>query len=91
MSLSKRLACWSAGWDATTAFVRDAELILADEPTASLDASISAGMLRLLRAIADRGTALVAVSHDPLSLAALCDRVIDLAEYRPANTPGGTP
>lgn len=73
------------------AMITHAELILADEPTSALDASISAGVLWLLRAIADRGTALVVVSHDPLSLAALCDRVIDLAEYRPASNVGRTP
>ncbi|MEZ0491506.1 ABC transporter ATP-binding protein [Kineococcus sp. TBRC 1896] len=39
--------------------------VLADEPTASLDRTTADGVIDLLRATADRGTAVLVTSHDP--------------------------
>ena len=53
------------------------ELILADEPTADLDAVTAAQVAKGLLAEAARGATLVVATHDP-ALAARMDRVIDL-------------
>ena len=47
------------------AMVMDPDLLLADEPVASLDASIRGEILALLRSLVDgRGLAVIAVTHD---------------------------
>ncbi|WP_199432357.1 ABC transporter ATP-binding protein [Qaidamihabitans albus] len=43
-----------------------ATLVLADEPTSHQDRRRGAGVLRALRAAADRGAAVLAASHDPV-------------------------
>lgn len=53
-------------------------LIVADEPTASLDVTTAAEIVTLLRAITERGTALLVVSHDLLLLRALTERTVQL-------------
>ena len=58
------------------AFVRDAPLLVLDEPTASLDAETEAEVLDAVRRLTEGRTALV-VAHRP-ALAALADRVVDL-------------
>ena len=58
------------------AFVRDAPLLLLDEPTASLDGQTEAEVLAAVRRLVDGRTALI-VAHRP-ALAALADRVIEL-------------
>ena len=58
------------------AFVRDAPLLVLDEPTASLDAGTEADVLDAVRCLAEGRTALI-VAHRP-ALAALADRVIHL-------------
>jgi ATP-binding cassette subfamily C protein CydCD len=58
------------------AFVRDAPLLVLDEPTASLDAETEADVLQAVRRLAEGRTALI-VAHRP-ALAALADRVIHL-------------
>ncbi len=57
------------------AFVRDAPLLLLDEPTASLDAETEADVLAAVRRLVDGRTALI-VAHRP-ALAALADRVVE--------------
>jgi putative ABC transport system ATP-binding protein len=47
------------------ALAGDKRLILADEPTGSLDSHASADILALLRKLADNGAAVVLASHDP--------------------------
>ena len=59
------------------AFVRDAPLLVLDEPTASLDAETEAEVLDAVRRLTEGRTALV-VAHRP-ALAALADRVVHLA------------
>ncbi len=58
------------------AFVRDAPLLVLDEPTANLDAETEADVLEALRRLTEGRTALV-VAHRP-ALAALADRVVRL-------------
>ncbi len=70
------------------AFVGPRELLLADEPTGSLDTVTGEVVLRLLREQCDAGRTAVLVTHDP-SHAAWADRVLWLrdgvfAEQRPA-------
>jgi ABC-type lipoprotein export system ATPase subunit len=56
-------------------------LLVADEPTAELDADSAAVVLRALRAEADAGAAVVVATHDP-EVAALCDEVLHLVDGR---------
>jgi ATP-binding cassette subfamily C protein CydCD len=58
------------------AFVRNAPLLLLDEPTASLDNETEADVLAAVRELAYGRTALI-VAHRP-ALAALADRVVEL-------------
>src|SRR6185437_5833273 len=57
------------------ALIRDAPLILADEPTGNLDTATSGEILRLLRELNREGKTVVIITHDP-EVAAKCDRVI---------------
>jgi putative ABC transport system ATP-binding protein len=64
------------------AFVVRPKLLLADEPTGSLDADAGAEVIRLLFEMnREYGTTLVMVTHDE-SLAARCGRVVRLAAGR---------
>lgn len=66
------------------ALVNDPELVLADEPTGSLDAENGAAVLSLLRGLRDR--AVVIVTHEP-EAAAIADRVLHLADGRLVGEP----
>jgi oligopeptide/dipeptide ABC transporter ATP-binding protein len=58
------------------ALASEPALLLADEPTSSLDVRIQSQILGLLAAIArDRGVAILLVSHDFSVLSEICDRV----------------
>ncbi len=59
------------------AFLRDAPLLLLDEPTASLDGATEAEVIEAVRRLA-RGRTVLLVAHRP-ALVALADRVIELA------------
>jgi putative ABC transport system ATP-binding protein len=67
-------------------------LLLADEPTGSLDSERSREVLELLRELCrERNVAVVLVSHDPLA-AGYADRVLalrdgKLSDYRPDSAP----
>lgn len=56
-------------------------VLLADEPTAQQDPATKAMLLRLLRAAADAGAAVVLATHDPEVVAA-CDRELALHDGR---------
>lgn len=60
-------------------------LLVADEPTAELDATTAAVVFAALRAEADAGASVVLATHD-LDLAALCDEVVHLVDGRRAET-----
>jgi ABC-type lipoprotein export system ATPase subunit len=59
------------------ALVNDPELVLADEPTGSLDADNGAAVLEILRGL--QRQAVVIVTHEP-EAAAIADRVLALAD-----------
>ena len=60
------------------AFANRPTLVLADEPTGSLDEESGAAVITLLRSCCDEGGAVLAVSHDP-RLTTAADRVVRLA------------
>jgi peptide/nickel transport system ATP-binding protein len=62
------------------ALAGNAALIVADEPTAALDPTVAAGVVRLLREVADRGCAVVVASHDHARTNSYADRVLRVAE-----------
>jgi ABC-type lipoprotein export system ATPase subunit len=59
------------------ALVNDPALLLADEPTGNLDAEAAAEVLRLLRAGAEEGRAVVMVTHEAAATA-IADRTLRL-------------
>jgi len=63
------------------ALVNDPVLVLADEPTGNLDTEAGAEVLRLLRAGAADGRAIVMVTHDTAA-AGIADRVLTLRDGR---------
>ncbi|MFE3254224.1 dipeptide ABC transporter ATP-binding protein [Nocardia sp. NPDC059091] len=58
------------------------KVIIADEPTTALDATVQARILTLLAALRDDGTALLLVSHDLSVVAGIADRVAVMHEGR---------
>lgn len=65
------------------AFVARPRLVVADEPTSMLDASLRAGILDLLRVLqSEVGTAIVFITHDLASARCLCDRVVVVSDGR---------
>lgn len=71
------------------ALVNDPALILADEPTGSLDARSGDEILTLLRAMADAGRTIVLVTHDP-AVARRADRVLVIEDGRIGTAPAAT-
>jgi ABC-type lipoprotein export system ATPase subunit len=63
------------------ALVNDPAVLLADEPTGNLDADSATEVLRLLRAGASDGRAVVLVTHETAA-AGIADRVLTLREGR---------
>ncbi len=61
------------------AIVAEPSVILADEPTASLDAANGQAIMTILTAIAKRGRAVLVVTHDP-RLFGFADRVIHIED-----------
>jgi len=55
--------------------------VLADEPTGNLDSASGAAVLRLLRAFADGGQAILMATH-AAEAAAVCDRIIRMQDGR---------
>ncbi|MBS1897911.1 MAG: ABC transporter ATP-binding protein [Actinobacteria bacterium] len=65
-----------------SALAADPTVLIADEPTTALDATVQARVLALLRRIADDGTAVVFVSHDMAAVRRIADRVVVLRDGR---------
>ena len=67
-------------------------LIVADEPTASLDVTTAAGIADLLRLARQSGVAIALVSHDEALLGAIADRVVRIRDGQiiPAGPPEDT-
>ena len=70
------------------ALMNDAQVILADEPTGALDTAQSDEVLALLEQLAERGHAVILVTHDP-SIAARASRRVELADGRVVADDGG--
>jgi iron complex transport system ATP-binding protein len=60
----------------------EAPVILADEPTASLDPRHQIDIMKSLRAVADKGTLVIVVTHDLGLAARFADTVLVLSEGR---------
>lgn len=67
------------------ALVTNPEIILCDEPTASLDAKSGAAIMEELKGLAHSGKAVMIVTHD-LRLRKYADRVIYVEEGKVSNT-----
>lgn len=59
-----------------SALAGEPAVLVADEPTTALDATVQAHVLALLRDIADAGTAVVFISHDFAAVRRVADRVL---------------
>jgi ABC-2 type transport system ATP-binding protein len=57
------------------ALLREVPVLLLDEPTSGLDPRATADFNELVRAVRDRGTAVLMVTHDLLSAADVADRI----------------
>ncbi|RZI90828.1 MAG: sugar ABC transporter ATP-binding protein [Microbacterium sp.] len=60
----------------------DVKVLILDEPTSSLDADEVAELFRIVRGLADRGVAVVFISHFLEQVYELCDRVTVLRDGR---------
>ncbi|WP_246071672.1 ATP-binding cassette domain-containing protein [Miniimonas arenae] len=65
-----------------SAIVAEPPLLVLDEPTTALDATVAADVLALLGRLRDAGTALLLVTHDLGAVARIADRVVVLADGR---------
>jgi putative ABC transport system ATP-binding protein len=64
----------------------DPEVLALDEPTSALDTASKAGIVGLIRALADSGLTVVMVTHDPAH-ADLADHVVRVEPYFPDRRP----
>ena len=65
------------------ALLLDPKLIIADEPTTSLDVRVSAEILReLMRLCEERQMGLLLISHDLATIATYCDRIVVMNQGR---------
>lgn len=71
--------------------VRDAKLVLADEPTGALDEENAAAVVQGLRGLAERGATVIVATHNPIVRDA-CDQIITLSPgTMVTTTPSGAP
>src|SRR6266480_2534903 len=63
------------------ALANEPTLLLADEPTGSLDSASGAEVLELFRRLHDDGQTIMLVTHDP-KVASAADRIVQLADGR---------
>lgn len=63
------------------ALINDPDIVIADEPTAHLDTSLSEGFLSIMAGLRSLGKTIVMASHDPLVFGApLVDRIVQLRD-----------
>ncbi len=61
------------------AHVNDPKIIIADEPTANLDETLSLGFIEILKTLKEEGKTIVIATHDPLFFdLEIVDRVIEV-------------
>ncbi len=58
------------------ALLADPDVLLLDEPCASLDAQYRDALIRLVQERKQRGCTVIYVSHDPTEVVSFCDRVV---------------
>ncbi|HTR44178.1 MAG TPA: ABC transporter ATP-binding protein [Thermodesulfovibrionales bacterium] len=69
------------------ALINDPEVILADEPTAHLDTSLSREFMKLMRDFRARGKTVIIASHDPIVFEdEQLDLLVDMRDGRLINT-----
>ncbi|HEY3401702.1 MAG TPA: ATP-binding cassette domain-containing protein [Geothrix sp.] len=77
-------AAWSGGLAQRLclgrALMLEPGLLVLDEPFSSLDPTLAGHLMALLLELKAEGTALLLVSHDLLSIQALCDRMLALKD-----------
>lgn len=61
------------------ALVADPAVLLADEPTGNLDSTTETEIVQLLRSVAERGCAVLVVTHNP-DVAAVTDRTLTIRD-----------
>ncbi|MCG7417257.1 MULTISPECIES: dipeptide ABC transporter ATP-binding protein [Microbacterium] len=69
-----------------SALVTEPAVLIADEPTTALDATVQARVLDLLREIADTGVAVVLITHDLAAVRRVADRMVVLHGGRVVET-----
>jgi len=62
------------------AVVLDPPVLIADEPTTALDVGVQATVLQLLRDAAERGVAVLLISHDLAVVSGIADEILVLAD-----------
>lgn len=90
--LDRRVGEYSTGMrqkvSLTRALLLSPRLLLLDEPTANLDPLASAAILRSVRDAADRGLAVVLVTHDLAAAEHVCDRLLFVRQRVLGERPG---
>ncbi|MDX1737669.1 MAG: phosphonate C-P lyase system protein PhnL [Alphaproteobacteria bacterium] len=63
-------------------FIHDYPIMLLDEPTASLDAQNRQTVLELIEEAKTNGAAILGIFHDHEARDAVCNRILDVTDYR---------
>ena len=86
---------WLSGGEAqrtaiARALINTPAVLIADEPTAHLDTSLSREFMEIMGQLKDQGTSILIASHDPLVRdAAVIDRIVEMRDGR--RVTGGGP
>lgn len=77
---------WLSGGEAQRtaicrAMINNPECLIADEPTANLDSTLSGEFMQLLRGLKDSGKTIIVTSHDPIVYESdVIDRVVEMRD-----------